>query len=73
MSGIVVVVLVGLGIVLLLVGRWGRANATSIGHVPGMPADMLEHRITVLRRGATTCAGVGVVFVLLGILSPLLL
>lgn len=65
-------VFVGLGAVLVLGGIWGRRNATSLGVVPGMPADHVDRRTAVLRRGATTCAAVGVVFVVLGVFAPVL-
>lgn len=65
-------VLVGLGAVLVLSGVWGRRNAESLGAVPGMPDDHVHRRTAVMRRGATTCVAVGVVFVVLGVLAPLL-
>jgi hypothetical protein len=68
----VVAIFVVLGAALVLMGLWGRCNAGSLGHVRGMPDDVLEHRVTVLRRGASACVAVGIVFVGLGIAAPFL-
>ncbi|MEJ8278819.1 hypothetical protein [Pseudonocardia spirodelae] len=67
-----VLTLAGLGVLLALMGWAGRRHAAGLGAVPGMPAEMQQHRVAVLRRGATACLVVGVVFLALGVLSPLL-
>lgn len=67
-----VLVLLGMGIVCLAAGWWGRRNAAALGHVPGMPEEHQERRIAVMRRGAVTCAVVGVAFVVLAAVAPLL-
>lgn len=67
-----VLVLAGLGVLLALMGWTGRRSSTRLGAVPGMPAEHEAHRIRVIHRGATVCLGVGVVFVLLGVLAPFL-
>lgn len=46
-------------------GVWGRANADNLV-LPSVLGDDREHRITVLRRGATTCQVVAVVFAIAG-------
>jgi hypothetical protein len=67
-----VLVLLALGAVLLAAGVWGRRHAATLGHVPGLPADLQEHRIAVIRRGALTCAVVGAAFLVLAGVAPLL-
>lgn len=67
-----VLLLLGLGVVLLAAGYWGRRHAATLGHVPGMEADLQERRIAVMRRGALTCAVVGVAFLVLAGVAPLL-
>jgi hypothetical protein len=66
----VVAIFAGFGIVLAGMGVWGRRNAAEIGVVPGMPEELVEHRITVLRRGATVCAVVGAMFLILAVAAP---
>lgn len=67
-----VLYLLGLGGVLLAAGYWGRRNAATLGHVPGLDPDLQQRRIAVMRRGALTCAVVGVVFLVLAGVTPLL-
>lgn len=62
----------GLGVLLALMGWAGRRHAAGLGAVPGMPAELQQHRIAVIRRGATACLVVGVAFVVIGVLTPLL-
>lgn len=61
------VVLAGLGLVLVVLGRWGRRGAEELGVPPGLPDDRARRRAAVIRRGATASAVVGVMFVLLAI------
>ena len=63
-------VLAALAAALLVMGALGRRNAASLGVVPGMPAEHQQHRITVIRRGATACLVIGVVFVVLAVTAP---
>lgn len=56
-----------LGLVLCVLGRWGRREADHLASVPGMPHPTRRHRAAVLRRGATTCAGLGILFVALAV------
>ncbi|WP_226352245.1 hypothetical protein [Pseudonocardia sp. ICBG601] len=53
-------------------GWAGRRHAAGLGAVPGMPAELQRHRVAVIRRGATACLVVGVAFVVVGVLAPLL-
>lgn len=66
----VILTFVGLGALLTLAGWAGRRSASGLGAVPGMPAEHEAHRIRVIRRGATACLVVGVVFVVMGALAP---
>lgn len=68
----VVLLFVGLGVLLALMGWAGRRSSARLGAVPGMPADHEAHRIRVIHRGATACLVVGVAFVVVGVLAPLL-
>ncbi|ALE85812.1 hypothetical protein [Pseudonocardia sp. HH130629-09] len=61
----------GVGVLLALMGWAGRRHAATLGAVPGMPAELQRHRIAVIRRGATACLVVGVAFVVIGMLVPL--
>ncbi|MET0191216.1 MAG: hypothetical protein ABW212_19610 [Pseudonocardia sediminis] len=66
----VIVVFAGLAVVLVAMGALGRRNAASLGLVPGMPDEHQQHRITVIRRGATVCLAIGVAFALLAVAAP---
>lgn len=67
----VVALFVGLGMALVPMGFWGCRHADELGAVPGMPAEHVERRTAVIRRGATSCLAVGVVLVVVGAASPL--
>jgi hypothetical protein len=56
-----------LGLVLCALGRWGRREADRLASVPGMPQPTHRHRAAVIRRGATTCAALGILFVALAV------
>ncbi|WP_308259052.1 hypothetical protein [Pseudonocardia sp. H11422] len=61
----------GLGIVLALIGRWGRRNAADL--TPStLPADERHRREGVLRRGGAACQVVGLLFVGAGIVATVL-
>lgn len=64
---IVVVVLGGLGLALLVIGRWGRRGAERLAFLPGLPERHLRRRTAVLRRGATACLLVGAAFVIMAL------
>ncbi|MCE3552860.1 hypothetical protein LWC33_15515 [Pseudonocardia sp. RS11V-5] len=68
----VVAIFVVLGLAVGSMGWWGRRNASSLGAVPGMPAEHVEHRTAVLRRGATVCFVVGACMVVVGVAAPFL-
>ncbi|OLL74647.1 hypothetical protein Ae168Ps1_3033c [Pseudonocardia sp. Ae168_Ps1] len=68
----VVLAFAGVGVLLVLMGWAGRRNSVRLGAVPGMPPAHESHRIRVIHRGATTCLAVGVAFVVVGIIAPLL-
>lgn len=59
-----------LAVALLGMGALGRHNAESLGAVPGMPDEHERHRITVIRRGATVCLAIGVLFAVLAVAAP---
>ena len=52
----------------LLMGRWGKANAESLV-VPTMPEADRAHRVAVLRRGAGACFPVALVLAAVSVLS----
>jgi hypothetical protein len=56
-----------LGLMLLLLGRWGRRDAERLASMPGTPHPTRRHRTAVLRRGATTCTALGVLFMTLAV------
>lgn len=58
--------------VLVVMGALGRRNAASLGAVPGMPAEHQDDRIALIRRGATVCIVVGVLFALVAVATPFL-
>lgn len=68
----VVPVFAGLAVVLVVLGALGRRNAASLGAVPGMPDEHQQHRVAVIRRGATVCLAVGLLFVVLAVAAPFL-
>lgn len=60
-----------LGMILLLIGMWGRRHADDLSVVPGMEPDRIDHREKVMRRGASACGLVGVAFLVVAVLSLL--
>ncbi|MHA6793055.1 hypothetical protein ACVGVM_05945 [Pseudonocardia bannensis] len=61
----------GLGVVLVLIGHWGRRNAAGLTP-PTLPADERHRREGVLRRGGAACQMVGLLFVGAGIVATVL-
>lgn len=60
-----------IGVVLLMLGAWGRRNAADLAVVPGMEPDRIGHREKVLRRGSVACSVVGVAFLIVSGVSLL--
>jgi hypothetical protein len=56
-----------IAVVLGVLGLWGRANADALA-TQALPSEEREHRENVLRRGATTCLVVAVLFTAGGVL-----
>lgn len=55
---------------LVLMGVVGRRSASALGAVPGMAEEYQRHRIAVIRRGATGCLVLGVLFAVLAVAAP---
>lgn len=71
---VVIVNLVGtvlLGAAVLLVGVWGRRNATSLLPVT-LTAEDRRRRVVVYRRGALACQVAGLLLISVGVISTLL-
>ena len=53
-----------LGVGLLVLGWWGARNAQRLSVMPGWDQQSVDRRTRVLRRGALTCIGVGLLLLL---------
>jgi hypothetical protein len=59
------------GIGLIALGWWGARHGDSLSVVPTWDEKSAERRRRTLRRGAFTCLGIGVLFVIAAALSTL--
>lgn len=64
------VLLVGAGLAVGLLGRWGRANAVALAPAH-LGTDDRERRVRQLHRGAAACYAAALVLVVAGVLAVL--